>query len=309
MKIFIYPTARTHSHDLINEYENTTPLSKEGIKRHCIVVTNPDEADFFYVGQISDGTMHEIKESEFYYLKGNEHRHIVTIEGDWTNNTIPSYLLGCIFTGNGMKDYKKTYKYCARPCMSKLLVHLAKNKVDYNVTYDCKKSFGFKGQYDVHGTRLKVNNILQDLNLPKEILFNNTWLGSINLRENFTIQEYAKTFQNNLLSLCPRGAGEDTIRFYETCFFGRVPIIVGDTKIMNEDNYDCSFMYRISSRETDINIKRFLSDIFNTPDNILIEKAKKAKLFFNEVVVKYFEDPTLNFINFLGYHNLHGCKG
>lgn len=308
MKLFIYPTARTHSHDLIDEYKNTTPLSRQGISKHCIVVSTPSEADFLYIGQISDGTMHEIEQKEFFHLKGNEHKHIVTIEGDWVNNTIPDYLLGCIFTGNGMKDHKKTYKYCARPCMSKLLVHLAKNRVNYDLNYDCNKSFGFKGQYDIHGTRLKIAKFIDELHLPNQIIFNNTWLGSTNLKDNFTIQEYAKIFRNNLLSLCPRGAGEDTIRFYETCFFGRVPIIIGDTKVMNEDDYDCSFMYRISPKESDDNIKQFLKNIFSTPNEVLIEKAKLARAYFDNVVIEYFEDPTLNFIKFLKHQNLYGCK-
>jgi hypothetical protein len=308
MKLFIYPTARTHSHDLIKEYHNTTPLSKQGINKHCTVVSTPDEADFFYIGQISDGTMHEIKQEEFSYLRGNEHKHIVTIEGDWANNTIPDYLLGCIFTGNGMKDYSKTYKYCARPCMSKLLVHLAKNNVGYDLNYSCNKSFGFKGQYDIHGTRAKIYKILHELRLPNEMSFNNTWLGSINLEENFTIQEYAKIFKNNLLSLCPRGAGEDTIRFYEACFFGRVPIIIGDTKIMNEDNYDCSFIFKISPNATDDCIKDFFNAIYNTPQDILEKKAKQARLYFDNIVKDYFQDPTANFINFLKYHNLYSCK-
>ena len=100
IKLFIYPTARPHSHDLDTFYYNTTPMSIEGIKQYFTVVSDPTQADFFYCGQISDGTLYQVKREEFTYLEGLEHKHIVTIEGDWVNESIPEYLLNCIFTGN-----------------------------------------------------------------------------------------------------------------------------------------------------------------------------------------------------------------
>lgn len=193
-------------------------MSIQGIKDYFNVVTNPAEADFYYCGQISDGTLKDINITNFKYLKGNEHKHIVTIEGDWVNESMPEELYGCIFTGNGMKDWQKAYLYCSRPCMSKLLIHLVKNNVVYNITYPNIKSFGFRGVMDSRRTRARIYQLVVDSNIPHQIEFTQGWLGSADVAANNTIQQYARIMKDNIVSLCPRGEGEDTIRFYESCF-------------------------------------------------------------------------------------------
>lgn len=305
MKIFLYPTAREHSHDKSHDYYNTTPLSREGIKQYCTIVTDPNDADYFYMGQISCGEASSASPDEFQYLNDSKYnkKHIVTIEGDWLGHDIPQWLSNCIYTGNGAKLKYTNMRFCVRPCMSKLLVHLAKNDVNYTINYPEKISFGFCGQLDPHGTRLKLYNILQSSSIENEFIINPGWCGSVDLQNN-VIQQYARVLQNNLISLCPRGAGEDTIRFYESCFFGRIPVIVGNCFVMGEDHFDTSFFYRIDPDLASADLLQQLTNISNTNRNELIDKAKLARKYFDEVVRRYYADPTRYFIDFLTRHNL-----
>ena len=56
-KLYIYPQAKPHEHDtnsagMSQHLKNTVPLSQKGIREHCIV-TSPDAADYFYMGQFA----------------------------------------------------------------------------------------------------------------------------------------------------------------------------------------------------------------------------------------------------------------
>jgi hypothetical protein len=306
IKLYIYPTALQHSQDKVDFYRDTTPLSEDGLKRHFIIVP-PEEADFFYMGQISCGTYKNFSPADFKYLPGKENKHIIELEGDWTNDRAPQWLLNCICTGNAARTYYDSYAFCVRPCLSKLLVHLAKNKVDYKIDYPDNVSFGFRGQGDPYGTRIQIANIIKKHNMQNEIYFNPGWFAQIDLRQNNDIvQAFASVMKNNILALCPRGSGEDTIRFYEACFFGRVPVIIGSPLIMKEDIYNNSFYYRIEPNLPEAEIAQRLIDIYNTPKEELIKKAKLAKQYFTDVVVEYFNDPTKYFIDFLHHKKLIG---
>ena len=62
INLFIYPIAKPHVHDnesmhLVNgtsQYLNTVPMSKLGIETYFEIV-EPNDADYFYMGQFSDG--------------------------------------------------------------------------------------------------------------------------------------------------------------------------------------------------------------------------------------------------------------
>ena len=81
IKLYVYPNAKPHVHDADETYYNTIPLSKEGIANHC-VMTNPEDADYFYMGQLANDRWNEFKPSNFKHFFGNENKHICDIEGE-----------------------------------------------------------------------------------------------------------------------------------------------------------------------------------------------------------------------------------
>ena len=71
--------------------------------------------------------------------------------------------------------------------------------------------------------------------------------------------------------------------------------------MVGEDHYDTSFCYRYIECNPIIkeNMVKFITDILNTDIEELTDKANKAKKYFNDVILKYFEDPTKYFLNWL----------
>ena len=102
LKLFVYPNAREHVQDNMEDwYANTVPFSREGLRDHCILVS-PQEAEYFYMGQVSCGLrmpeMHEFK-----HFVGNEDRHIIDFEGDWFSSSVPWWLRRSLISVTGVK--------------------------------------------------------------------------------------------------------------------------------------------------------------------------------------------------------------
>ena len=233
LKLYVYPFAKSHVHDDesmhhvngVSQYINTVPMSKIGIAEHFEIVDAKD-ADYFYMGQISDGSRIPSKE-EFLYLEGNEEKHICDIEGDWINKTLPSYLKKCVLTINGARKEYQGVKMFVRPTFSFLLTDLAKNKPKHNFEFKDNLCFGFKGYPDPYGVRFKMRNALFKSQLKSQIIFNQKWMAQ-NLPDSQETKDYIRIIENNTFSLCPMGAGFDSIRFFESCYFGRIPVIISD---------------------------------------------------------------------------------
>jgi hypothetical protein len=303
IKLFIYPNAKkpfeTFTDEHLSFLKNTTIFSEDGLKKYCNIVS-PEEADYYYMGQVSCGTFSTLSPYDFKYLKGNERKHIVELEGDWYQKRVPQWLLDCICMGNSYRTYYNPYLFFVRPCMSRLLVHLARNNIEYDSTLSDSVSFGFKGQQDPYGTRLKLYNILNKANIKNEFYFNNRWCSQVDLKkDNDVVQSFAGVLKRNILSLCPRGAGEDSSRFYETCFFGRVPVIVGHCKVLDEDVFNKKFYFRIPPDISDSEMTDELLKIYNTPTNELKEMCTNAKTYFETNIKNYFKDPTGYFLGYL----------
>lgn len=319
MKLYVYKHGWVHSQDLIPEYEDTTPFSKKGIEKHCTIVKNPDDADYFYMGQVSDGNIenpnHPILESSFTYLSGNESKHILDLEGDWCElkgygggaQIAPQWVLQCIKSAAPTKYAHVVDPICPRPNMSQLLAFLKNNPDCGEIEFPDEVSFGFKGQPDPLNTRVRVAECIKRAGAKHEINFNRTWGGRKGL-DSPVVTEYIESLYKNIISLCPEGVSSATIRFYETCFFARVPVIVGEQMIMEEDMRDTSFVYKIDAKLPDDKLTEELMKVYNTPLPELIEKGKMARQYFMDVVLKYFQDPTLYFIEWMKKKNIYHEK-
>ena len=300
INLYLYKHARFHSQDtLFPEYSDTTPFSIQGIKRHCRLVDTPN-ADYFYIGQICetyDDKYSPILENSFNYLNEYHDKHILDLEGDWPDKNAPSWVINCTKSLGASKKEHSIGKYCVRPCLSTLLMYLGKENPTYEIEFPSHTSFGFIGLPDPHGVRFKMARCINNINVKNQVMFNNMWCAKQSLDSN-VVNNYIGILVNNLLSLCPRGTGSQSIRFYETCFFGRIPIIISDSTVMNEEEA-MKFAYRIQPDLNDNQMEQELLKIYNTPYDELVERCKMARNYFQETVVKYFQDPTLYFINFL----------
>lgn len=302
MKLYIYPDARKHVHDDTEIYFNTVPLSEKGIEDHCTIV-GPEEADYFYMGQIPNDQYFKFRPSSFEYFEGNESKHICDIEGEG-GVPIPQWLHNSIITTMGpLKIYSNIEYLFARPTFSHLLLDLIKNKNE-NFQFPKEKSFGFRG-YLNHMIRAMMVHAVHNSDFKKDMHINHKWAGPSKIGSKVQ-EEFISTMVDNSLSLCPRGSGIDSVRLLETCYYNRVPVLISDFDyyLVGEDTYDTSFVFRICREDNNPSyIKESLAQIHDTPIEELQVRADKAKKYFDEVIRTYFEDPTAYFLSWLEKKN------
>ena len=299
MKLFVYDNAKPHVHDNMAAYVNTVPLSKIGIEQHFEITKIPTEADYFYMGQIANETFTMIGPQQFEFYKEHKDRHICDIEGEG-GMPIPNWLHDAILTTMGpLKIYSNIKKLFARPTFSHLLVDIIKNRNE-KFELPTQKSFGFRGFLN-HRMRAMTVHSLHNSDFEKELHINRVWNGPSDIGGKVQ-NDYIQTMSNNLLSLCPRGSGIDSVRLIETCYYNRVPILISDYDyyLVGETSSELDFVYRITGHDlTPDKITEQLQKIYDTPIDELHDRANAARKYFDTTIRKYFNDPTKYFLEWL----------
>ena len=298
LKIYVYPNAQKHVQDTIEtKYSNTIPFSRDGIAKNCELVS-PDAADYFYMGQITCGTAAP-EQKDFKYFEGNEHRHIIDCEGDWFNKSIPEWLNNSLVSLSGVKKEYAGMNIFIRPALSFLLIDLIRQKRNLKTTFENNRVFSFKGFQDPRGVRVKTAQACNMSGVKNNIIFNNRWQGKSVPGSKMT-SDYCKLILQNTFSLCPAGTGVDSVRFFEVCFFSRIPIVVGENCTMGHDfNKDNPFYFQIDPYLPIDEIANRLKEIDQISDEQIKQMSINSKRFFDEVLVQYFHDPTKSFIKWL----------
>ena len=311
IKLYIYPQAKAHEHDtntsgMSDMLINTVPFSQKGIKDHCII-TSPEEADYFYMGQFANdfGELARAKKEDFKYFVGKEDKHILDIDGEGgfeasSRPPIPYWLHNSVITTMGpLKRYSSIKYLFTRPTFSHLLIDIIKNHNE-DFEFPNKKSFGLRAFMN-HKVRAATLVAMHKSNFEKEIYINKKWQGLSPIGSD-TQQDFIETMLNNSLSLCPRGSGIDSVRFLESCYYRRVPIVITDYDycLFGDDIHDLSFCYKIHN--VNMNPTYLLAElckIYDTPIEELEQRASAAKTYFDTILRKYFEDPTLYLLKWL----------
>lgn len=289
-KIFIYDDINHPVHDTIYEYKNCIPFCHKGIIDNFIITKNPKDADIFYMGQFAEGKFYGF--GQFDYIDEYPDKHVCDIEGDWFNVSLPNHVLSkSIFTINGLKnEYKfNLNRMFIRPTFSKNLINLLKENNELRVNYNRK--FTFIGFNDPLNIRLNLKtNLTQKYPKNTDIILTNKWLGSSDLKNDHSI--FNEKILSGTFSLCPRGTGVDSVRFLESCFHGRIPIVISDNVCFGYD-FPYKFYFQHDFKE---NYDMFFDNIINMSDKEIFEYSNNAKRFFDEYVRIYFKDPTKFFM-------------
>ena len=298
LKLYIYPHARSHVQDnMEDKYYNLVPLSTKGIEDHCEIVSF-EEAEYYYMGQVSCGLPLPNK-NEFNYFDGNEHKHIIDFEGDWLHKSIPDWLRGSIVSVSGVKKEYEGIKIFTRPAVSNLLLDIIRNKRKVRKTCETNRRFCFKGLPDPRGIRKKTANACEIADVQRIIEFNSSWEGKAHTSST-AVLEYCKMILQNTFSLCPSGTGVDSVRFFEVCFFSRIPVVVSDSFTMgHEFNQKKPFYFQINPNSPVESIAQELLKIKSISPDQIEKMCYNSKEFFETIMRDYFEDPTLRFIEWI----------
>jgi hypothetical protein len=304
LKLYIYPNAREHVQDNMEEaYSNTVPFSRKGLADHCESVT-PDEADYFYMGQVSCGLPLPGKD-EFKYFEGNEERHIIDFEGDWFHSSIPDWLRKSLISVTGIKKEYSGINIFPRLPLSYLLLDIIRNNRKRDHVFEPNKSFGFKGFPDPRGIRLKSAVAVEWAGVKSDIHFNDAWQAKAAVNTEM-VQSYCDAIVRNTFFLCPAGTGVDSIRFFEVCYFSSIPIVLSDAFTMgHEINKEEPFYFQIDPYTTVEEMVEKFKKIEQTSLPELKKMSENASKFFEHNIRRYFEDPTLRFIEWLDQEKKH----
>lgn len=301
-KVYFYPGSRDPSVHERDGYIDCIPFSPQGIERWIESVSNPDQASLIYCGQFHDKDAWKLSPNRFEFFQGRESRHVFDIEGDYRGIDIPEWLRPCIMTAGNVPERNRGWNIMARPGCSKLLVHLAR-EAPSGFRMPAKRQFWFRGQRDSRGLRERLVKILEGSKLPSETALTALW-GAFLPPDDPEVQAFAAGMRESAFVLCPAGEGQATLRMYEACYYGRVPVVIADCLWAWEDVTDVSFAFRIPPQATDEEIVKALTDIFGISDSELEDRCRMAALYFEHVVKRYFHDPTETFIAWIRKKNL-----
>ena len=288
-KIYFYPGSRDITIYERDGYVDCVPFSPQGM-RWIEPTENPDEAQMFYCGQFHDKDAWRLNPNRFEFFQGRESKHVLDVEGDWRGMDIPEWLRPCILTAMNQREKYRDWNVMTRPGCSRLLVHLAR-EAPSGFRMPSNKQFYFQGQKDSAGLRERVYQNLIAADVPYTFSFNFRWNAPSALDDPEVIQ-YRQRMCDSAFILCPAGEGQATLRMYEACYYGRIPIVVADCLWAWEDVTDVSFAFRISPQAGDEEMVKALADIFSMAESELEDRCRMAALYFEHIVKSYFRDPT-----------------
>ena len=105
----------------------------------------------------------------------------------------------------------------------------------------------------------------------------------------YHIKEFENNMNNNLFTFCYRGAGNFSVRFYETLMRGRIPIVVKTDSIFPFENLINYENIGIFIEENELNDKNTLKDlILNYYNNKTKDELLNIQKNNREIYLKYF---------------------
>lgn len=142
-------------------------------------------------------------------------------------------------------------------------------------------SIGFVGQKN--NGREKICQYFSDSGLKTNFILRDSYI--FNLQENQK-KEFEDNMNNNLFTLCYRGRGNFSVRFYETLMRGRIPIQINSSSIFPyEDEIDYSEI-GIFIEEEDLfttNVEKLVKDYYNSKSkDELLQIQKNNRRIYEE---------------------------
>ncbi len=296
-KVYFYPGSRKQTDYERNGYMNCVPFSSEGIAKWVEPTENPDDAQLFWCGQFHDKDAWQLNPNRFEFFAGRENRHVFDIEGDWRGMDIPEWLRPCVLTAMNVPERNRDWNIMARPGCSRLLVHLAR-EAPSGFRMPMKRQFWFRGQRDSRGLRERLVKVLEGSKVPSETALNAFW-GAVLAPDDPRVQAFGLAMRESAFILCPAGEGQATLRMYEACYYGRIPVVIADCLWTWEDVTDVSFAFRVSPQAGDEEMAKALADIFSMAEPEIEDRCRRAALCFEHVARFYFRDPTDCFLTWL----------
>jgi LmbE family N-acetylglucosaminyl deacetylase len=140
-------------------------------------------------------------------------------------------------------------------------------------------SIGFVGQKN--NGREKILSFFKDSGLKTNFILRDEYI--LKLKKHHK-KEFEDNMNENLFTLCYRGRGNFSVRFYETLMRGRIPIQINSSSIFPYENEIDYSEVGIFIEEDDLdttNIEKLVKDYYNskTPDELLQIQKKNRRIY------------------------------
>jgi len=297
------------------DFSAYNPLTREGLKKHFHIVDKLEYADYYFLGQIRDYNVNYDETKLLDWAKNWPEKSIIDIEGDWCVRKIPQPFTKCIISISGpdrswLPSWDRVF---VRPPMSRNLKYLCE-KWDQIIPFeDIINCLYFEGQV-VTKNRAILLEVLYDFPRRKRlvaggnpwsiisdrfwILPKREWNGMLE-PDKESAESYRDKLRNVRFSLCPKGVGGSSVRFYESCYYGAVPVIFGTDVLLGESWYDTSFVIREPYYNDKEEIKETLHRVLEMSDEEAKDRSEKARQYFTNVVVPFYSNSTRMFKEWL----------
>jgi len=199
-----------------------------------------EECDYIVSSKIPYGCIDALLIQEVLHSYRNESKKVVVFLLSDYNEPFDIPLNVLLFRAGLYKSQRKSNEYLLPHIWSEdgvgsSLVPLPRKTIHPHV--------GFCGTLSSHPCRIRHINKLQmapDIR-KKFILRTDYWAGKPHDKE--VIHEFIKNIQETNFTLCSRGAGNWSARFYQVLYLGRIPIVVNSDSVL-------PFEDRINWRDT-----------------------------------------------------------
>lgn len=287
-KLYVYEHVGPSLHETTPGFENSIPMTAAGREKHFDIVNNPDNADYFYMGQVPDKHVALINHDRYPYLKGREARHIIDCEGDWRDYDQPELIRDSfIITGHARIQSLGNYpRRFVRPVISPLMMRLVKGPVELGPHE--RRGFWFQGQLDfTRRYREKVLQAVVAADVPGDWQWNGGW--SCYADENSDIvKSYLEKARIWSYALCPVGEGP-SCRFYEMALLGRIGILIGDYEPFEGGVVRWSISESVDYLAS--NLRQWMNQSLARDDEL-----KYKIMGYRHRLLEYFNDPTFYFL-------------
>ncbi len=112
---------------------------------------------------------------------------------------------------------------------------------------------GFCGSITSHPSRIQyINRLKMNLSIKKKFILKTEYWGG-NPHNIDVINEFLKNINESYFTLCTRGAGNWSSRFYQVLYLGRIPIVVNTDMVLPfEDRINWKEVIVLSDSENDL---------------------------------------------------------
>lgn len=295
IKAYLYEHAPPHVHDQIIGYENSVPFSEQGIKDWCELVP-AKKAELFLCGQYNDSQRWMLQPNRFEWFKGNESRHVFDLEGDQSHLSFLPWMRPCLITAMNAEPNHRNWNCLVRPGCSTLLMDMVKNPRPFTMPEET--GFFFMGQVDPNGLREKVSRAFFDADVTGEFVWTNQWnaVSPLNYKD---VIKYERGMKHWSFALCPAGTGQMTVRYFEACGMGRIPIVIADNLLFDEP---FKLGVRLNTSLPEQILSAHLSNFQRMKGPVLDACYKNAHEHFEKEIRRYFHDPTEYFLQRMHQH-------